>query len=216
MALEGKSAFVTGGTGEIGETICTELLKSGITHLATIDISPSEPTVVNQWRKNFPNASIWYYQVDVSSQEELEKCYKDFMNKIENLDIVVNCAGLYNEQVPKKVIDVNLSGVILSTMIAIEYMRKDTGKGEGGVILNIGSITSLDIYSSSPIYCATKQGVLAFTRALSHKRDYLGITFLTLCPGCTDTKLYANVFEHSFSPATEMQDVLTTTSPVQK
>ncbi|XP_055687578.1 alcohol dehydrogenase 1-like [Lutzomyia longipalpis] len=215
MSLNGKSALITGATGAIGESICVELLKNGVTHLAAIDISSVEPVVVAKWRKNYPEASIRYFQVDVSSQEELEKCFKDFTKNLRSLDIVVNCAGIFNENIPKTVIDVNLTGVILSSIIAIEYMRKDTGRGMGGVVLNIASIAGLNACSTAPTYSATKHAVVAYTRALAHERDYLGIKFLTLCPGCTDTKLFANVFEFGFLTSKEKDSSLLNSYGVQ-
>ncbi|XP_059612670.1 15-hydroxyprostaglandin dehydrogenase [NAD(+)]-like [Phlebotomus argentipes] len=190
MSFRGQSALVTGGTGAIGGAICEELLKSGVKHLAALDLSAAEPKVVAEWRQKFPSASVKYFQVDVSSHEQLEKCYAEFVKEIKSLDIVVNCAGIFDEKIYRKVVEVNLCGVIGSTLIALEHMRKDKGNGKGGMILNISSVAGITPMSVMPTYCATKHGVTAFTRALAHEREYLGIKFFILCPGGTKSQLY--------------------------
>ncbi|XP_055687583.1 alcohol dehydrogenase 1-like [Lutzomyia longipalpis] len=190
MAFMNKSALVTGGAGTIGGTICEELLKNGVTNLAIVDIIAQEPAVVTKWRKTFSKASICYFQVDVTAQKQLKKCYADFTKSIPSLDLVLNCAGIMEEENFRKTIETNLLGVIASTMLAMEYMRKDKGHGKGGIILNIASIAGLWPMSILPFYCAAKHGVVAFTRSLSHDREYLGIKFIVLCPASTQSPLY--------------------------
>lgn len=216
MSLVNKSALVTGAAGGIGSAICVELLKNGIKYLAALDLSSDEPKIVTEWRKKYPRVSIKYFKVDVTSKDELEKCYSEFTSEIPNLDIVINCAGIYNETIPKKVVEVNLMGVIQSTLIAIEYMRADKGKGKGGAILNIASITGLNPFSIAPTYSATKFGVIGYTRAVAYKRDHLGIKFLSLCPGVTDTELFHKCLNISFMSTKEKEDNVKTKLEMQR
>ncbi|XP_059611331.1 alcohol dehydrogenase-like [Phlebotomus argentipes] len=204
MSLAAKSALITGGTGGIGSAIVEELLENGIQSIAVLDLSSQEPFVVQEWRKRFPAIAVKYYRVDVSSQEELEKCYGEFVKETKGLDIVVNCAATFNENMPKRVVDVNLNGVIQSTIIAIEKMRADGS----GVIVNVSSDTGLAPFSLGPTYSVTKHAVIAFTRALAHKRDFLGIKFLSLCPGPTDTEMAHNCFQFTFMPNKEQIDAI--------
>ncbi|XP_055713505.1 alcohol dehydrogenase 1-like [Phlebotomus papatasi] len=196
--ISDKSALVTGASGAIGRAICEELLKNGIKYLAVLDMNSQEPKILSDWKKTYPSVSIKYFQVDVTSREELEKCYSEFTKAVPSLDIVINCAGIFNEKDPTRVINVNLNGVIESTRIAIDHMRIDTGKGKGGTIINISSVAGLSIYSAGPAYCASKFGVVAYTRALAHGRDHLGIKFLVLCPHGTDSELYERVFSTEY------------------
>ncbi|GAB0086044.1 alcohol dehydrogenase 1 [Sergentomyia squamirostris] len=205
MTLANKTALITGGGGAIGEAISTELLKNNLQVLAVVDIYSQEPKLISEWRVKFPNSVIRYYPVDVSVQKELENCYAHFVED-KKLDIVVNCAGIYNENILRRVVEVNLIGVIQSTLIAMEYMRADNGRGDGGVILNIASITGIEPISMAPTYSATKHGVISFTRALAHGRDGLGIKFLTLCPGATHSSLYGQVLKSSFMCDDELRE----------
>ncbi|XP_055713504.1 alcohol dehydrogenase 1-like [Phlebotomus papatasi] len=198
MILNNKSALVTGASGAIGGAICEELLKNGIKYLAVLDMNSQEPKILNDWKKTYPSVIIKYFQVDVTSREELEKCYSEFTKAVPSLDIMINCAGIFNEKDPTRVVNVNLNGVIESTRIAIDHMRIDTGKGKGGTIINISSSVVINLYSFSPAYCASKFGVVAYTRALAHGRDHLGIKFLVLCPSGTDSELFDRVFSTDY------------------
>lgn len=218
MFLEHKAALVTGATGAIGLAICEEVLKSGIKNLAALDIHLQEPQSVKNLRNDFPKSVIEYFKVDVTSDEELQQCYKSFTNKVGYLDVVVNCAGLFNEKDYKNVLAVNLGGVIASTLFAIDYMRVDTGKGRGGIVLNISSLAGLDTYGDLPIYGATKHGVVAFTRAVSHEREKLGIKFLVLCPAATDSAFFNRLYskEYLFLDSLESKFALNPTTTVQR
>ncbi|GAB0089098.1 hypothetical protein DMENIID0001_035810 [Sergentomyia squamirostris] len=218
MFFVNSSGLVTGGTGAIGGAICEDLLKSGVKNLAVIDIHKDEPSVINEWKTLFPKSIIRYFCVDVGSPDDLKKCYEQYTKEIESLDIVANCAGIFNENNFKSTIDINLGGVVSSTLLAMEYMRKDNGKGKGGVILNISSVAGVNVMSTNPIYCASKVGVIAFTRGVAHNRDYLGIKFLTLCPAGTQSTLYDGIFDGTkniFKGSQEQVDYIRDAYPPQ-
>uniref|UniRef100_A0A1B0CAT8 15-hydroxyprostaglandin dehydrogenase [NAD(+)] n=2 Tax=Lutzomyia longipalpis TaxID=7200 RepID=A0A1B0CAT8_LUTLO len=90
-------------------------------------------------------------------------------------------------------VEVNLCGTITTTLLAMEHMRVDKGKGNGGVVVNISSTAGIYQTSSLPTYSATKHAIVVFTRSLAYGRENKGIRFLTLCPGGTMTPLLLSV-----------------------
>ncbi|GAB0092011.1 hypothetical protein DMENIID0001_069470 [Sergentomyia squamirostris] len=191
MSLTDKIVLVTGACSGIGRAVSEELLKNGVKILIPVDIHQAEPDVVTGWRKDYPNLCIKYMSVDVSIAEHIKRCYQAIGKDIGTLDIVINCAGIMDQSDITRIVNINLTGVMVSTMQAVEIMRKDTGKGDGGIIINIASIVGLSPASFLPMYSATKEGVVCFNRAMAHGHDVLGIRFVTICPGFTDTALYA-------------------------
>lgn len=79
-------------------------------------------------------------------------------------------------------------------MVGIDHMSVGNG-GRGGMIVNISSLRGLLPFPCAPVYCASKHGVVGFTRSLANKElaDELGIKFVLICPGFTDTSLLSNV-----------------------
>lgn len=71
--------------------------------------------------------------------------------------------------------------------------------GQGGTIINMGSVLGLDPISWGPFYCTAKFGVVGFTRCFAEPEleSELGIKFIILCPGFTDTKLLPTDIESS-------------------
>lgn len=76
------------------------------------------------------------------------------------------------------------------TMVGIDHMSIENG-GRGGMIVNCASIAGIDPFSATPVYCGTKFGVIGFTRSLAEKQleHEMGIRFVILCPGITETQL---------------------------
>jgi 15-hydroxyprostaglandin dehydrogenase (NAD) len=61
------------------------------------------------------------------------------------------------------------NGVIRGTLLGVRFMGKERG-GRGGIVINIGSNTSMRPYVSAPIYSATKHAVLGFTRSFGVRK----------------------------------------------
>lgn len=76
------------------------------------------------------------------------------------------------------------------TFIAIDHMSIEDG-GRGGLILNVSSVAGLDPIYHTPAYCASKSGMIGFTRSLAAKElePAFGIKFIVVCPGFTETTL---------------------------
>lgn len=85
-------------------------------------------------------------------------------------------------------------GVIYGTLIGIDHMSICKG-GHGGTIINIASLAGLRKAHIFPIYCASKHGVVGFTRSFADNKfaAELGIKFILICPGFTDTTLLSNM-----------------------
>lgn len=116
-------------------------------------------------RSAFPAQSIVLIKMDVSNQKGMEATYEEIGKTFGHLDIVVNVAGLFNDQEVQRTLLINLGGMINSTLSALKVMSKDQG-GKGGLICNMSSVVGLDPMFLVPVYAATKAGIINFTRCL--------------------------------------------------
>uniref|UniRef100_A0A669E089 15-hydroxyprostaglandin dehydrogenase n=1 Tax=Oreochromis niloticus TaxID=8128 RepID=A0A669E089_ORENI len=127
MALNGKTAVVTGAAMGIGRSIAELLLQNGA-KVAILDMNEAAgQSLVETLNKETV--------IPVVSQAAFQKTVETFGG----IDILVNNAGIFNEIMWEKTIGINLAGCIRGAYLVIEHMNKLTG-GRGGVIVNVASI----------------------------------------------------------------------------
>uniref|UniRef100_A0A3Q0S105 Zgc:56585 n=1 Tax=Amphilophus citrinellus TaxID=61819 RepID=A0A3Q0S105_AMPCI len=175
MALNGKTAVVTGAAMGIGKAIVEILLQNG----AKVELKLKYGTQSCGFRCDFT----------ILCQAAFQKTIETFGG----IDILCNNAGVFNEVTWEKTITINLMGTIKGTYLALEHMNKLTG-GRGGVIINVASMAGIGPLSCCPVYTATKHGVIGFTRsfAASVASGY-GIRINALCPGFVQTDLFSAI-----------------------
>ncbi|KAM3869122.1 15-hydroxyprostaglandin dehydrogenase [NAD(+)] [Diretmus argenteus] len=190
MALDGKIAIVTGAAQGLGRAFSEILLQNGAT-VALLDVNEVvlkslKDTFDQQYR---PDKTL-VLNCNVESQEHLKAAFQKTKDTFGRLDIVCNNAGIINESDWEKTVSINLMGVVRGTYLALEHMNKLTG-GQGGVIINIASMAGLGPLLSTPVYTATKHGVVGFTRAMAHASAVsgYGIRFNILCPAFAQTDI---------------------------
>ncbi|XP_017126755.1 alcohol dehydrogenase 1 [Drosophila elegans] len=193
MDLAGKNVVYLGGFGGIGQKCVQELLQRQIKSLAIFDLVENADALA-EWKNKNPNTDIFYQKVDITQKSNIEAAYKETAQRLGHFDVVVNGSGLMNDRLVELTIQINLLGVINSTLTALEYMDKAKG-GRGGLIVNISSVAGLQPTALMAIYSAAKSGVTTFTRAMANPIYYAhsGVGFITICPGFTDTGLLEDI-----------------------
>ncbi|XP_031636881.1 alcohol dehydrogenase-like [Contarinia nasturtii] len=194
MSFENQSFVVVGGAsvGGIGLEFVKELFSIGVEKIAIFDVlNPSRATA--ELKSSFPNKTAQFHKVDVRNRSEIECAFKEVIKSFGYVDVLVNCVGIFDENRPKDVIDINLTGVIYSTLTGIDYMAVSKG-GHGGTIVNISSNAGLSVSGYTPVYCASKYGIVGFTKSLASKElaAELGIKFILICPTATSTPLLSD------------------------
>lgn len=194
MDLHNKVAVITGGARGLGRAFSEALLSKGAKiSICDINVADGEATL-QVWREKYGEGRTMFKQCDVSNKQSFTDVFVETKRKFGRIDIVVNNAGIGKElfeQDWEKTIHVNLIGVIIGTDLAVQYMSKSSG-GYGGVVINIASTAGLTPVFYSPVYCASKYGVVGFTRSVAANPNVcdLGMRFLCLCPAYTDTGLF--------------------------
>ncbi|XP_041079900.1 15-hydroxyprostaglandin dehydrogenase [NAD(+)] [Polyodon spathula] len=190
MALSGKVAIVTGGSQGLGKAFTEILLKHGA-NVSLLDINvPTGNKLKAALDKEYGSDRTCFISCDVTSETQLQEAFNKTLEVFGRLDIVCNNAGIGNENNWERTVDINLNGVIRGSYLALQHMKKQN-KGQGGVIVNIGSMAGLGPFLSAPVYTATKHAVVGFSRALadaSQVSDY-GVRINVLCPSFAKTDI---------------------------
>ena len=190
--LEGKVALVTGAGSGIGRETALLLAREGAA-VAVVDINreTADQTAAEIVAASGRAASI---HGDVSTDREAEAIVRASLEALGHLDILVNNAGgvhdrsilEIDEAMVERQIAVNLKSTLYMAKHAITAMIEG---GNGGAIVNIGSVSGLRARPDRPVYVATKGAVIALTRSLAIDFARHGIRANCVCPSATETPM---------------------------
>jgi NAD(P)-dependent dehydrogenase (short-subunit alcohol dehydrogenase family) len=190
MALNGKVAFVTGGSRGIGLAIARALVADGaqlsVTGRNDAHLSAARPQI----ERAGPGA-VETLQADVRRYADVERALAGTVARFGGLDIVINNAGVgifadvadMSPEQWSEVIDTNLTGVFHVCHAAIPHLRR---RG-GGSIINISSLAGKNAFTTAAAYCASKSGLNAFSEALMQEVRYDNIRVSYVMPGSVAT-----------------------------
>ena len=191
--LSGRNAIVTGGGSGIGRAIAERLAEEGC-HVAIFDLNlAGAETTAAAIAKAGGKASA--YQVDISDLAAVQAGVKACEAAAGGTDILVNNAG-WDRAVPflqsdlalwKKVIDINLYGPLHMHFVVLPGM---VARRRGRVV-NIASDAGRVGSSGEAVYSAAKGGIIAFSKTVARELARANIQINTVCPGPTDTPLFA-------------------------
>lgn len=198
MQLEGRAALVTGGTRGIGRAIVVALAKAGADVALTYNSNEAlAQEVVAEVQALGRRAKA--IKVDVSVVDEAASAIDETTKEFGKLDILVNNAGVTKDTLLMRmsesdwdlVIDTNLKGVFNTTKAAIRPMMSQ----KRGKVINITSVVALTGNPGQANYCASKAGVIGFTKSVAKEVASRNITVNAIAPGFIETDMTSKLTE---------------------
>ena len=193
MNLEGKVAIVTGGSTGIGSQIVRKLASLK----ATVVVNYYSPNgevpndFLNELHQLGYQADLFHANIAVF--DEAQALIEYTIEKFGKVDILVNNAGItidnliikMTEKEFDKVIEVNLKGTWNCSKHASKYMAKQ----RSGKIVNIASVVGITGNAGQTNYCASKAGVIGFTKALAKELAKRNVNVNAVAPGFIKTRM---------------------------
>jgi 3-oxoacyl-[acyl-carrier protein] reductase len=187
--LKGKVAVVTGASKGIGAAIAKSLAAEGASVVVNYASSKAgADSVVSTITSDGGKAIA--VGADVSKASEAQGLIDTTIKNFGHLDILVNNSGVYEfspieaitEDHYNKIFNVNVLGLLLTTQAAVKHL------GEGGSIINIGSVVSSLTPPNSAAYTASKGAVDAITGVLAKELGPKKIRVNSINPGMVETE----------------------------
>ena len=188
--LEDKIAIVTGAGQGIGQAIARKLAAEG----ATVVVTDLDEASAIQTAGALTGAVA--IRADVSDRQAVQAMADRVVQQFGRVDVLVNNAG-WDKASPfvdsdpadwDRAIAINLYGVLHTCKAVLPLMA---ARG-GGAVVNLGSDAGRVGSSGEAVYSAAKGGVIAFTKSLAREMARHQIRVNCVCPGPTDTALFAS------------------------
>ena len=189
--MSGKLAYVTGGMGGIGTSICQRLAKEGFRVVA--GCGPSRN--YQQWLDEQAAQGYTFHASvgNVSDWDSTVKAFEKVTAELGQVDVLVNNAGITRDGLFRKmsaddwrtVIDTNLNSLFNVTKQVIDGMVEK----QWGRIINISSVNGQKGQFGQTNYSTAKAGIHGFTMALAQEVASKGVTVNTISPGYIGTDM---------------------------
>ncbi|MFT4568217.1 MAG: short-subunit dehydrogenase [Saprospiraceae bacterium] len=183
------NVIITGGTKGIGRAIAELLHEKG----ADLAICARNQKDLDEMSKVLtsenPSQQVLTFQCDVSVKEEVINFASFVLSKWNEIDILINNAGVFlpgnvseeEDGMLEKMIDTNLySAYHLTRQLLPSMIAK-----KSGYIFNMCSVASLKAYPNGGSYSISKFALLGFSKVLREELKEKGIKVTSILPGAT-------------------------------
>ena len=203
--LKSRVALITGGSRGIGKSIAIKLASLGAD--IAINYTSREESAL-EVKKEIEDMGVrcFIIKCDVSNFEDSQNMVNEVINEYSKIDILVNNAGItkdgllmkMKEEDFDKVISVNLKGVFNCTKAVTRPMMKQ----KYGKIINMASVVGVMGNAGQSNYCASKAGVIGFTKSTARELASRNITINAIAPGFIESDM-TNVLKDEVKAAYE-------------
>lgn len=192
LLLEGKRAFITGGTRGIGAALCAIFAREGadvaFNYHSRDDLAE---TVSQKIRAHGRRAHS--FKIPITDRVGLKRLTRELVEEWQGIDILVNNAAINRgdnfatttDRAWDEVINTNVNGLFAVTKPIYKQMIRQ----RKGTILNITSIGAIRALPTSVHYATSKAAVIGFTKCLSREAATFGVTVNAIAAGIFDTDL---------------------------
>lgn len=212
MKLENKVAIITGGAMGIGKGIVDVFLKYGA-KVIILDNNEKLKDTLTELNAKYPG-KVNGFIVDIRRKEVIRACFKEIEKMYQNIDIIVNNAGVcvletfenMSDEKRDFHFDININGTWNVTKTFLPLLKK-SGKG---AIVNLSSVTGPMVADSGEVaYATSKAAIIGFTKSLAMEVVTNNIRVNAIMPGYVETPLVNNmaVISNEANPKSVIDDI---------
>jgi 3alpha(or 20beta)-hydroxysteroid dehydrogenase len=192
LNLTGRRALVTGGAQGLGEGMARALAAAG----ATVIVADVNDDLGGKVAEAIGGHFV---HLDVTDDASWEAGVASAIEQSGGLDVLVNNAGIEISSLiidldpddVRRMLEVNVLGTALGVKHAFRTMAPGGAAGNGGVVINISSVSATIAFPAISIYSASKSAVDRLTRVAAMESGKLGLGIRVNCvyPGLVPTEM---------------------------
>jgi 3-oxoacyl-[acyl-carrier protein] reductase len=192
LLLEGKRAFITGGSRGIGAALCDVFAREGadvaFNYNARDDLAEQTSEKIKAHGRR-----THAFKVSITDRVGMKRLTRQLVEEWGGVDILVNNAAINRgdnfatttDRAWDEVINTNVNGLFAVTKPIYKQMIRQ----RKGTILNITSIGAIRALPTAVHYATSKAAVIGFTKCLSREAATFGVTVNAIAAGIFDTDL---------------------------
>lgn len=200
--LERQIALVTGASRGIGRAIALELARQGAKVIGTAT-SEAGSAAISQYMNELGEGRGRGMVLDVNDAERCNALVADIQKEYGGLSILVNNAGITQDQLAMRMKDEEWDAVIATNLTSVARLSRAVLRGmmkaKHGRIINITSVVGSAGNPGQMNYAAAKAGVAGMSRALAREIGSRNITVNCVAPGFIDTDMTRALDEQQVS-----------------
>jgi NAD(P)-dependent dehydrogenase (short-subunit alcohol dehydrogenase family) len=193
-SLQGKVVAITGGARGIGKATAKALARQD----AKIAIGDLDQALAEKTATELDTDAVGL-ALDVTDRDSFSRFLDQVSERLGPPDVLINNAGIMpigpfvdeDDATARRMVDINLHGVIFGTKLAIPGMRQ---RGSGHIV-NIASQAGKTGIPGGATYCATKHAVVGLSEAVRAELRGSGVEVSVVMPAVVDTELGSGLHE---------------------
>ncbi len=198
VGFEGRVVIVTGGSKGIGEGCARAFVGAGASVVICARGKEAGVAVAAEMTQKGPG-SCRFKACDVTNPQDIKLLIEQTVAEYGRLDCLVNNAGWHPPHRPiddfsveefEELLRLNLVSYFAASKFALPHLRKTHGS-----IINVASLVGVIGQEWATMYCATKGGIMAFTKALAVDEARNGVRVNTVLPGTITTPLLVSFID---------------------
>ena len=198
--LRGKNCLITGATGGLGKEIAKEFAKNGCNLFLTGRNNDKLNSLKNELKND--QIKIDFEDADLSDDGEIQKLIEKVKNTFVNIDILVNCAGVFPVKLLSDSTVEDFENCFSVNVKAAFVLCKEFSQGmiskKWGRIVNIASSSAYAGFKNTSIYCSSKHALLGLSRSLHSELKEHDVRTFCVSPGSIKTPMGKSVIGQNY------------------
>jgi short-subunit dehydrogenase len=197
MNFKNKTVLITGASSGIGAALAQQL-STEVSNLVLVARRGQQLEQLSiRLSENNPKLKVHVFAKDITAKQSQLEIMNELINKGIQVDILINNAGIGDENLFEKselqklenIIELNIKSVVSLTHLFVQqFMEQPHGKG----IVFIGSGGGIAWMAGSAVYSASKHFITAFAISLRAELKPYEIDVALICPGPVNTEFDIN------------------------